>query len=126
MSPSDSLDLVRSALFLPASNERAVAKAPGLDCDIAILDLEDAVKAGDKATAREAAIAALAGDWHASSIAIRVNGIDTPWHEADIAALAAAHPEVPIYTAAIDARLNEHGYIVPGLGDAGDRMYGTK
>jgi uracil phosphoribosyltransferase len=43
-----------------------------------------------------------------------------------IAALAAAHPEVPIYTAAIDARLNEHGYIVPGLGDAGDRMYGTK
>ena len=43
-----------------------------------------------------------------------------------IAALTAAHPEVPIYTAAIDARLNEHGYIVPGLGDAGDRMYGTK
>ena len=43
-----------------------------------------------------------------------------------ITALAAAHPEVPIYTAAIDARLNEHGYIVPGLGDAGDRMYGTK
>src|SRR6185295_2304146 len=43
-----------------------------------------------------------------------------------IAALAAAHPEVPIYTAAIDTRLNEHGYIVPGLGDAGDRMYGTK
>jgi uracil phosphoribosyltransferase len=43
-----------------------------------------------------------------------------------IVALAAAHPEVPVYTAAIDARLNEHGYIVPGLGDAGDRMYGTK
>lgn len=43
-----------------------------------------------------------------------------------IAALTAAHPEVAIYTAAIDARLNEHGYIVPGLGDAGDRMYGTK
>ena len=43
-----------------------------------------------------------------------------------LAALAAAHPEVPIYTAAIDVRLNEHGYIVPGLGDAGDRMYGTK
>lgn len=35
-------------------------------------------------------------------------------------------PDVPIYTAAIDERLNEHGYIVPGLGDAGDRMYGTK
>lgn len=37
-----------------------------------------------------------------------------------------AHPDVPIYTAAIDERLNDHGYIVPGLGDAGDRMYGTK
>ena len=37
-----------------------------------------------------------------------------------------AHPDVPVYTAAIDDHLNEHGYIVPGLGDAGDRMYGTK
>lgn len=38
----------------------------------------------------------------------------------------ATHPDVPVYTAAIDSHLNEHGYIVPGLGDAGDRMYGTK
>ena len=37
-----------------------------------------------------------------------------------------AHPDVPIYTAAIDSHLNEKGYIVPGLGDAGDRLYGTK
>ena len=37
-----------------------------------------------------------------------------------------AHPDVPIYTASIDSHLNENGYIVPGLGDAGDRMYGTK
>jgi uracil phosphoribosyltransferase len=36
------------------------------------------------------------------------------------------HPDVPIWTAAIDERLNDHGYILPGLGDAGDRMYGTK
>lgn len=36
------------------------------------------------------------------------------------------HPEVPVYTAAIDTRLDEHGYIVPGLGDAGDRIFGTK
>ena len=36
------------------------------------------------------------------------------------------HPDVPIYTAAIDSHLNSHGYIVPGLGDAGDRMFGTK
>jgi uracil phosphoribosyltransferase len=38
----------------------------------------------------------------------------------------AAHPDVPVFTAAIDSHLNEKGYIVPGLGDAGDRMYGTK
>lgn len=36
------------------------------------------------------------------------------------------HPDVPVFTAAIDQKLNEHGYIVPGLGDAGDRLYGTK
>ncbi|MDY6997513.1 MAG: uracil phosphoribosyltransferase [Actinomycetota bacterium] len=43
-----------------------------------------------------------------------------------LAALAEAHPEVPIYTAAIDRELDEHGYIVPGLGDVGDRIFGTK
>jgi uracil phosphoribosyltransferase len=43
-----------------------------------------------------------------------------------IAALHSAHPDVPIYTAAIDRELDEHGYILPGLGDAGDRIFGTK
>jgi uracil phosphoribosyltransferase len=43
-----------------------------------------------------------------------------------LAALRAAHPDVPVVAAALDERLNEHGYIVPGLGDAGDRMFGTK
>jgi uracil phosphoribosyltransferase len=43
-----------------------------------------------------------------------------------IKAFHEAHPDVPIITAAIDERLNDHGYIVPGLGDAGDRIYGTK
>ena len=43
-----------------------------------------------------------------------------------IAALTKSHPDVHIYTAALDSHLNDHGYIVPGLGDAGDRMYGTK
>src|SRR6476646_9349161 len=43
-----------------------------------------------------------------------------------IAALHRAHPDVPIYTAAIDRELDEHGYILPGLGDAGDRIFGTK
>ena len=43
-----------------------------------------------------------------------------------VAALQKAHPDVPIYTAAIDRQLNEHGYILPGLGDAGDRIFGTQ
>jgi uracil phosphoribosyltransferase len=43
-----------------------------------------------------------------------------------VARMKEAHPDVPIVTAALDERLNEKGYIVPGLGDAGDRMYGTK
>jgi uracil phosphoribosyltransferase len=43
-----------------------------------------------------------------------------------VARMKEAHPDVPIVTAALDSHLNDHGYIVPGLGDAGDRMYGTK
>jgi len=43
-----------------------------------------------------------------------------------MATFTKAHPDVPVYTAAIDRKLNDHGYIVPGLGDAGDRIFGTK
>ncbi len=43
-----------------------------------------------------------------------------------VRAMNDAHPDVPVYTAAIDRQLNDHGYILPGLGDAGDRMFGTK
>ena len=43
-----------------------------------------------------------------------------------VKALQEAHPDIDIYTASLDEKLNEHGYIVPGLGDAGDRLFGTK
>jgi uracil phosphoribosyltransferase len=43
-----------------------------------------------------------------------------------VAFMHEAHPDVPVFSAALDTGLNEHGYIVPGLGDAGDRLYGTK
>lgn len=43
-----------------------------------------------------------------------------------VARMRDAHPDVPVWTAALDERLDDHGYIVPGLGDAGDRMFGTK
>jgi len=43
-----------------------------------------------------------------------------------VARIGAAHPDVMVYTAAVDTALNDHGYILPGLGDAGDRIYGTR
>jgi len=43
-----------------------------------------------------------------------------------VEAVKTAHPDVDIYIAALDEKLNDHGYIVPGLGDAGDRLFGTK
>lgn len=78
---------IRSALFLPASNPRAIAKARESDADLVILDLEDAVKPADKDTARAAAVAACAEPWP-MPVAIRLNAPDTRWHEADLAAVA--------------------------------------
>ncbi|MEO7602636.1 MAG: CoA ester lyase [Sphingomicrobium sp.] len=78
---------VRSALFLPASNPRAIAKAREAGADFVILDLEDAVRAEDKDAAREAAIAACAEAWPVP-VAIRINGAGTPWHEADLESVA--------------------------------------
>ena len=43
-----------------------------------------------------------------------------------VSAMTEAHPDVDVFVGALDERLNEHGYIVPGLGDAGDRIFGTK
>ena len=78
----------RSALYLPASNARAIAKARTLPADVIILDLEDAVAPDAKVTAREAALAAVAEGFGHREVAVRANGIDTPWGAADLAALA--------------------------------------
>jgi citrate lyase subunit beta/citryl-CoA lyase len=79
----------RSALYLPASNARAIAKARDLPCDVVILDLEDAVAPEAKEEARAAALAALAeGGFGGREVAIRANGLDTEWGAADLAALA--------------------------------------
>ena len=83
------LDQIRSALFLPASNPRALEKARGLSCDMVILDLEDAVPEGEKDNARAAAVAAADGNWGGRPLAVRLNGVG-PWHEADVAVLSAA------------------------------------
>lgn len=80
----------RSVLFLPASNSRAIDKARSLPCDVAILDLEDAVAPEAKSDARAAAVEAVRAGGFAPRIGVRINGLDTPWGEADLAALAAS------------------------------------
>jgi len=78
---------VRSLLFLPASNPRAIAKARGAGSDLVVLDLEDAVKPGDKLAARQAAVDAVAEPWP-MPVAIRVNAVASEWHLADVEAVA--------------------------------------
>jgi citrate lyase subunit beta/citryl-CoA lyase len=79
----------RSALYLPASNPKAIARARTLPADVIILDLEDAVAPDAKASARDAAIAAVKeGGFGNREVAIRVNHIDTAWGADDLAAVA--------------------------------------
>ena len=85
---------LRSVLYMPSSNERALEKARSIACDGLILDLEDAVAPDAKPAAREAACAAAgSGDYGRRTVTIRVNGIGTEWHDDDIAAAAQAGPD---------------------------------
>jgi citrate lyase subunit beta/citryl-CoA lyase len=84
----------RSALYLPASNAKAIAKARTLPCDVVILDLEDGVAPDAKATARAQAVAAVQeGGFGPRELVVRVNALDTEWGEADLAALSACTPD---------------------------------
>jgi citrate lyase subunit beta/citryl-CoA lyase len=86
--------LRRSVLYMPSSNERALEKAKTIACDGLILDLEDAVAPDDKPAAREAACAAARSDEYGNrELTIRINGADTEWHAADMAAACAAGPD---------------------------------
>ena len=78
----------RSALYMPASNPRAIAKARSLSCDVVILDLEDAVAPDEKAAARSRVVAEVAaGGFGARELVVRVNALDTAWGADDIAAI---------------------------------------
>ena len=89
------LRLVRSVLFLPASNPRAIEKARSSAADLVVLDLEDAVRPADKAAARAAAIGALGQPW-GKPVAIRINGAGSEWHEADVAAARESHADLAV------------------------------
>jgi citrate lyase subunit beta/citryl-CoA lyase len=95
---------VRSVLFLPASNPRAIAKAREAGADLVVLDLEDAVKPADKSSARDAAVEAVASAW-AMPVAIRVNGVGTEWHSLDLDAVARSQAALVVVPRAISAHL---------------------
>jgi citrate lyase subunit beta/citryl-CoA lyase len=95
---------VRSVLFLPASNPRAIAKAREVGADLVVLDLEDAVKREDKDAARDATVEAVASEWPVP-VAIRVNGVGTEWHSLDLDAVARSSADLVVVPRAISAHL---------------------
>jgi citrate lyase subunit beta/citryl-CoA lyase len=101
----------RSLLFLPASNPRAIARAREAGADMVVLDLEDAVKPGDKAAARDAAVDALATQW-SMPVAIRVNGVGSEWHSLDLDAVARSKADYAILPRAVS------GHLVHGVAEA--------
>jgi citrate lyase subunit beta/citryl-CoA lyase len=103
---TDDFTPLRSVLYMPSSNERALEKAKTIPCDGLILDLEDAVAPDAKPAAREAACSAAAsGDYGRRTLTIRVNSIGTEWLDADLAAAAQAGP---------------HAVVVPKVGSAAE------
>ena len=118
MTTTDALRPRRSVLYMPGANERALIKAASLPADALILDLEDAVAPDAKPAARTAVCAAVAdGRYGPREVAIRVNGLDTAWFAADVAAAADAGPDVVLVpkvssvddVAAIEAALERAG-----------------
>ena len=97
---------LRSVLYMPASNAKAIAKSRTLDCDAVIFDLEDAVAPNEKEAARVRAVEAVqAGGFGSRTVVVRVNGLATPWGEADFRALADCAP---------------HAVLVPKVSSAAD------
>jgi citrate lyase subunit beta/citryl-CoA lyase len=89
--------VLRSVLYMPSSNERALEKAKSLPADAIIFDLEDAVAPDAKEAARANAVAAVrSGEYGGKVLTIRCNGLDTPWGAEDLAAAAAARPDAVV------------------------------
>ena len=89
--------VLRSVLYMPSSNARALDKAKTLPADAIIFDLEDAVAPDAKEGAREQACAAVtSGEYGRRTLTIRCNGLETPWGEADLRAAAAARPHAVV------------------------------
>jgi len=121
----------RSALYMPASNTRAIAKGPNIDADAIILDLEDSVGPAEKVIAREQAIEAFTTlDYGYRLKALRINAVGSPWHEDDLNAALKAQPDVVVLPKAetaeevntvIDAL--RHAGMEPDMPVTSDRTY---
>ena len=127
----------RSVLYMPGSRPRALEKARSLPADALILDLEDAVAPAEKPRARElVAEAVRAGGYGGRVLLVRVNGLDTEWGEADVAAACAAGPDailLPKVERPADlgarggaARRARRAGGMPALGDDGDAARGAE
>ena len=88
--------LKRSLLYAPATNARALEKAAELPADVVILDLEDSVGVGAKDQARAAAVAAIRRGFPGKTVALRINGLETPFGQADLKAAVQAQPHVVV------------------------------
>lgn len=99
----------RSALYMPASNARAIEKARQLPADCVILDLEDAVAPAQKPEARSLAVAAVqAGGFGGCEVAIRINGVGTPWFEEDLDAVLASGAQALVLPKVESAQSVQH------------------
>ncbi len=95
----------RSALYVPGSNARALAKAADLDADVLIIDLEDAVAPDAKIAARHAVVQAVSADGFGHrEVVIRVNGLNTPWGAEDLAAVAGSRADAVLFPKVTGAR----------------------
>ena len=100
----ESLRSVRSVLFLPASNTRAIGHARESAADLVVLDLEDAVKPEDKADARKAAVESVSAEWR-MPVAIRLNAIGSEWHLLDLDSVARSKASFAVLPRAASAHL---------------------
>lgn len=116
----------RSALYMPGSNARALEKAKTLDVDCLILDLEDAVAPDSKATARDQIVSAVSGGGYGErEVVIRINALDTPWADEDLAAAIKAGPDailVPKVNTPADLQQVAHRLAV-GQASAGIKLW---
>jgi (3S)-malyl-CoA thioesterase len=95
----------RSALYLPASNPRAIEKARALPADLIMLDLEDSVKPELKGVAREAALLAVKDGFGERLSAIRINGLGSAWHDADVEAVSKSQADYVVIPKIEDAAI---------------------